>query len=54
MLTGRDILDLGAKEGPEIGSMLENLRDARLDGAVETREDEINWVLEKIKENKGE
>jgi tRNA nucleotidyltransferase (CCA-adding enzyme) len=54
MLTGRDILDLGAKEGPEIGSMLENLRDARLDGAVETREDEINWVLEKIKKNKGE
>ena len=54
MLTGRDILDLGAKEGPEIGSMLETLRDARLDGAVETREDEINWVLDKIKENKGE
>jgi len=54
MLTGRDILDLGYPEGPDIGNILEKLRDARLDGAVETREDEIEWVLQHFSKYKGE
>jgi len=45
MLEGRDLLDLGYKEGPRIGKILRILRMARLDGLVETREDEIEWVL---------
>lgn len=45
MLEGRDLLDMGYKEGPMIGKMLRMLRMARLDGLVETREDEIEWVL---------
>lgn len=44
MLEGRDLLDLGYKEGPEIGRMLRLLKMARLDGQVETREDEIDWI----------
>ncbi|AER66903.1 Polynucleotide adenylyltransferase region [Thermovirga lienii DSM 17291] len=45
MLIGRDILDLGYREGPMIGYILKGLRNARLDGLVETREEEIEWVL---------
>ena len=45
MLTGQDILDLGYRQSPIVGSILDGLRAARLDGAVETREEEIQWVL---------
>jgi len=44
MLVGRDLLERGYQEGPLIGSMLSKLQTARLDGEVETREDEIEWV----------
>ena len=44
MLVGRDLLERGYQEGPLIGSMLSKLQMARLDGEVETREDEIEWV----------
>jgi tRNA nucleotidyltransferase (CCA-adding enzyme) len=44
MLEGRDLLDMGYKEGPLIGKMLHMLKMARLDGLVETREDEIEWI----------
>jgi tRNA nucleotidyltransferase (CCA-adding enzyme) len=45
MLTGRDLLDLGYRSGPHIGDILEGLLRARLEGDVETREEEIRWVL---------
>ena len=44
MLVGRDLLEMGYQEGPLIGSILSRLQMARLDGEVETREDEIEWV----------
>lgn len=44
MLTGRDLLELGIPRGPLIGRVLESLRLARLDGEVETREEEEGWV----------
>jgi len=44
MLTGRDILGMGYYEGPLIGDILDGLKMARLDGEVETREDELDWV----------
>jgi tRNA nucleotidyltransferase (CCA-adding enzyme) len=46
MLGGKDIMDLGITRGRFIGSLLRGLLLARLDGEVETREDEIAWVLE--------
>lgn len=46
MLTGRDILDLGYRRGPLVGKILDALLTARLDGSVETREEEIQWVLD--------
>jgi tRNA nucleotidyltransferase (CCA-adding enzyme) len=44
LLSGKDLGALGYKPGPIYGSILAVLRDARLDGRVATREDEIQMV----------
>lgn len=44
LLRGDDLRRLGVPEGPAIGEMLRALRVARLDGEVQTREDEIAFV----------
>lgn len=54
MLTGQDLLDLGFREGPMIGDILFDLKLARLNGEVETREEEIDWIQHIFSENKGE
>lgn len=46
MLTGQDVLDMGFRPGPHIGLILKDLRDARLDGMIETRDEEIEWIRE--------
>ena len=46
MLSGDDLQGLGVVVGPRLGEMLQRLRDARLDGEVSTREDEVGWVRE--------
>lgn len=46
MLSGQDVLELGYRQSPLVGSILSGLRSARLDGAVETREEEIQWILD--------
>lgn len=43
-LKGNDLKSLGIPPGPIYSEILEKLRDARLDGIVETREDEIDFV----------
>lgn len=43
-LSGDDLLSLGVPEGPLVGELLSRLRDAKLDGTVATREDEIALV----------
>lgn len=45
MLTGRDLIGMGYHEGPMIGKILSGLKTARLDGEVETREDELMWIV---------
>ncbi len=54
LLSGYDILKLGLKEGKEVGYVLGRLRDLRIDGEVNSREDEekkakefINMLKEK-------
>ncbi len=54
MLTGRDLLDLGFREGPLIGDIIFDLKLARLDGELETREEEMDWIRNKYTETKGE
>lgn len=44
LLDGDDLMALGVREGPEIGSLLTRLLDARLDGLVESVEDEEAMV----------
>jgi tRNA nucleotidyltransferase (CCA-adding enzyme) len=43
-LSGRDVQALGVPEGPRVGEALRALREARLDGRVCNREDEIALV----------
>ncbi|MDP3937655.1 MAG: CBS domain-containing protein [Deltaproteobacteria bacterium] len=43
-LTGGDLLALGFAEGPGVGEALRRLLDARLDGPVATREDELAFA----------
>ncbi len=45
-LRGDDLLDLGVPRGPAIGLTLRKLRDARIDGEVRSREDEVARVGE--------
>ena len=43
-LTGRDVEALGIPHGPQIGAALKALREARLDGRTDTREEEVRMV----------
>ena len=45
-LTGKDLLDMGVPQGPGLGRLLRQLREAKLDGAVSTEDDERRWVRE--------
>jgi hypothetical protein len=38
------LLALGVAKGPAVGALLDRLRDARLDGTVTTRDEEIAIV----------
>jgi tRNA nucleotidyltransferase (CCA-adding enzyme) len=43
-LTGNDLISLGFKEGPQLGVALTSVLDARLDGSVKTRNDEVRFI----------
>lgn len=43
-LDGRALQDMGIAPGPKVGDMLSRLREAKLDGLVKTREDEVRMV----------
>ncbi|MDO8750186.1 MAG: hypothetical protein Q7K03_03455, partial [Dehalococcoidia bacterium] len=45
-LNGRDLARLGVPLGPQVGKLLEELRDARLEGRVHTKADEEALVRE--------
>ena len=45
-LNGSDLINLGVAAGPMVSQILERLRDRRLDGMLDTAEDERRWVLE--------
>ena len=50
LLDGDDLMALGVKEGPEVGLLLAKLLDARLDGLVESVEDEEAMVRRALRE----
>lgn len=48
-LNGDDLMAMGLEPGPIFGRLLEALRDARLNGKVSSREDEIDMVKRELK-----
>ena len=48
MLNGDELLALGVPQGRQIGELLQSLLIARLDGQVETRQDEIAFVQARL------
>ena len=45
LLNGRDVMRaFHLKGGPEIGAILEALREAQVSGEVHTRDDALDWV----------
>ncbi|MDW7651976.1 MAG: prohead protease, partial [Bacillota bacterium] len=52
-VNGRDLLDEGYKPGPDFQEVLDAIRDARLDGLVGSREEELALAkkLFSLKEN---
>jgi tRNA nucleotidyltransferase (CCA-adding enzyme) len=51
-LNGRDIEALGVPHGPRIGEALALLRQARLDGRTQSREDEVELVRSAVRSEK--
>ena len=47
-LNGRDLISLGVAQGPPVGEVLQELKNARIDGRIATREEEIQLVREYI------
>ena len=52
-LDGDDLLGMGAPEGPFVGRLLDELLDARLDGVVSTREDEVDLVSRRLRQDQA-
>ena len=50
-LSGKDLLRLGVPEGPRVKEVLLALREARLDGRIDTRREEEELVKDWLKTN---
>ncbi|MEC9476609.1 MAG: CCA tRNA nucleotidyltransferase [Planctomycetota bacterium] len=48
LLHGRDLIELGVKPGPEMGTILEELDDAHRESEVTDRESAIAWVKARL------
>lgn len=53
LLTGRDLLALGLKSGPELGALLEEIREKQLQDELKTPRQARAWVRMKIQETAG-
>ncbi|MFO7752849.1 MAG: CBS domain-containing protein [Desulfobacteraceae bacterium] len=52
LIKGHDLIDLGLKPGPHFSEVFGKVLDAKLDGEVTSREDEIEYARWYIKSNK--
>jgi len=48
-ISGRDVMELGVKEGPEIGKWIKITYDAQLNGEQPDREALLGWLKKKLK-----
>ena len=44
LLSGRDILDIGGRTGPQIGSLLAEVRRLQLDGVLRSRDQALAYI----------
>ena len=49
MLTGNDLIAIGVPKGHLVGKLLDAISELRIEGDIVTKEDEIEFVCEKIK-----
>lgn len=49
LLSGRDLIALGWKPGPEFGRILEAVQTRQLEGTLKTREEALNWVASEFR-----
>ena len=54
ILRGGDLIELGVAEGPRIGELLREILDARLNGLIAAREEEVQLVLRRLEQGLGE
>ncbi len=50
-ITGEDLKSMGLKEGPKFKEILESVRDAKIDGLIKSKEEEVNYVLSLLMKN---
>jgi tRNA nucleotidyltransferase (CCA-adding enzyme) len=48
LLTGKDLKSLGYRPGPIFKKIMKDLLEAKLDGEVKTRQDEVDYVKRKF------
>ncbi|MGH9717423.1 MAG: CCA tRNA nucleotidyltransferase [Candidatus Acidiferrales bacterium] len=48
VISGKDLIALGLKPGPEFKSLLDAVEEAQLDGSLESREDALELVRERL------
>lgn len=53
-ISGHDLINLGCEPGPRLGRLLDSVRQARLDGEVESREEQLALAEKLLREVKGE
>ncbi len=49
LLTGKDLLELGMKPGPEMGALLNEIREKQLSDELKTKREAKAWVKKKLK-----
>ena len=52
ILSGSDLVQMGFKQGPQTGNILSKLQEAKLDGTVNTKDDEVKLANKLSKELK--
>ncbi len=52
-LNGRRLVELGVDEGPDVGTFLKQLQDARLDGLAKSKDDEVALVRRWLRSGRG-
>jgi hypothetical protein len=52
-ISGKDLIKMGVAEGPKLGQILEQVFEAKLDGALSTREAELEFARQRIADGAG-